>query len=73
MCKLLSRFKNRIKKAADSDKAKTIGTTLEVSLRLLEAGSSVCPPLKSALAVLIGCLDIIQVGVFLASLLTNDF
>ncbi|KAB5589051.1 Vegetative incompatibility protein HET-E-1 [Ceratobasidium theobromae] len=57
-------IKNWIKRTAGSNKAKAAGhtawTTLETTLRLLERSSDVFPPLKSAVAGLIGCLDIIQ-------------
>ncbi|KAB5591856.1 Vegetative incompatibility protein HET-E-1 [Ceratobasidium theobromae] len=57
-------IKNWIKRTAGSDKAKATGQTawitLETTLRLLERSSDVFPPLKSAVAGLVGCLDLIQ-------------
>ncbi|KAB5589183.1 hypothetical protein CTheo_7381 [Ceratobasidium theobromae] len=57
-------IKNWIKKTVRSDKAKETGhtawATLESTLQLLERSSDAFPPLKSAVAELVGCLDIIQ-------------
>ncbi|KAB5588539.1 hypothetical protein CTheo_8022 [Ceratobasidium theobromae] len=57
-------IKNWIKKTAGSNKAKATAqaawATLETTLRLLERSSDAFPPLKSAVAGLVGCLDIIQ-------------
>lgn len=58
--------KDRITKTASSkvkETKRTAWATLETTLHLLERSSDAFPLLKSAVADLIGCLDIIQVCV----------
>ncbi|KAB5592222.1 Vegetative incompatibility protein HET-E-1 [Ceratobasidium theobromae] len=40
---------------------KTVWSTLETALRLLERSSDAFPPLKSAVAGVVGCIDLVQV------------